>query len=299
MQEPTELAEQFEVFKSLDLDPILPIAPTPDNPPWGGWMAFGVWGLSVILIFVVPLLFVLPYIFVKGVDTNDRDALQNFLFTDQLAIALQLAPIILAHAVTFLVCWWVVTRYHTYSFREMLGWEMNGYKWWYSILITIFFFFLAIGLTYIFGDAESSFEQLLKNSRVAVYLTAFFAVFTAPVVEEVVYRGVLYSAFQRRLGKAISVLIVAALFTSVHVPQYSLEATPDLVAIITLFLLSLFLTLVRSQTGNLLPCIVLHTVFNAIQSVIIILRPYVEMFLHWYTEKSTDDSVMALFTLLR
>jgi membrane protease YdiL (CAAX protease family) len=40
-------------------------------------------------------------------------------------------------------------------------------------------------------------------------------------------------------------------------------------------LLSLALTLIRARTGNLLPCIVLHTVFNGIQSLLLILQPYI------------------------
>jgi len=106
------------------------------------------------------------------------------------------------------------------------------------------------------------------------YLVAFFATFTAPIVEEVVYRGVLYSAFQKKFGLAASVIFVTLLFTIVHVPQYSVNGVPDYASVITLLVLSLVLTLIRAKTGNLLPCIVLHTVFNGIQSLFLILEPF-------------------------
>jgi membrane protease YdiL (CAAX protease family) len=105
-------------------------------------------------------------------------------------------------------------------------------------------------------------------------LVAFFATFTAPLVEEVVYRGLLYSAFQRRVGVALATVFVTILFTAVHVPQYSLGANPDFAALIALFLLSLTLTLVRARTGNLLPCIVLHTIFNASQSILVVIQNF-------------------------
>jgi membrane protease YdiL (CAAX protease family) len=103
---------------------------------------------------------------------------------------------------------------------------------------------------------------------------AFLATFTAPLVEEVVYRGVVYSAFQRKFGIGVAVAIVTILFTIVHVPQYSQNNIPDLASVFTLLLLSLALTLIRAWTGNLLPCIVLHTIFNGLQSLALVLEPY-------------------------
>jgi len=131
-------------------------------------------------------------------------------------------------------------------------------------------------MTLIFGHVNNDFERLINNSRAAVYLVAIFATFTAPLVEELVYRGLLYSAFQRRFGMAVGVILVTLLFTLVHVPQYSLNGHPDMAAIVTLLLLSLTLTLIRAGTGNLLPCIVLHTIFNGVQSVLLILQPFLE-----------------------
>jgi membrane protease YdiL (CAAX protease family) len=99
---------------------------------------------------------------------------------------------------------------------------------------------------------------------------AFLATFTAPFVEEVVYRGVRYSAFQRTFGVVLAVISVTVLFAAVHVPQYY----PSYVTIALLTFLSLILTLVRVRTRNLLPCVVLHFMFNAIQSFSLVLEPY-------------------------
>ena len=38
--------------------------------------------------------------------------------------------------------------------------------------------------------------------------------------------------------------------------------------------LSLALTLVRAYTGRLLPCFIMHLVFNGLQSIFIVLEPY-------------------------
>jgi uncharacterized protein len=260
--------------------------PTPDNPPWSGWMAVGVWLASVAFIIIFPLVFLTPYALLQNIDLRNSDKFAEFLQNDATAILLQLISIIPAHVFTLLVAWLVVTRYNKYSFRQTLGWQMGGFKVWHIIALVAFFYALALGLTGIFGARDNELVQILKSSRAAVYLVAFFATFTAPLVEEVVYRGILYSAFQRRFGMAYAVVIVTIMFALVHVPQYSKDFNPDFVTIFVIVMISLVLTLIRAWTGNLLPCILLHTFFNGTQSIIMIIQPYLEELLKKQPEQA-------------
>ncbi len=120
-----------------------------------------------------------------------------------------------------------------------------------------------------FPEKENDLIRILQSSRTAVYIVAIMATFTAPLVEEVVYRGVLYSAFQRTFGIPAAFVLVTALFAIVHVPQYY----PSYSTLFLLTVLSLTLTAIRVKSNNLLPCVILHTLFNGIQSVFLILRP--------------------------
>jgi membrane protease YdiL (CAAX protease family) len=256
--------------------PVADLMVAPNNPPWNGWVAIGYWALSVLFIVAVPAVFLFPYIISKGIDLKDRETLLNFTLTDPTAIILQLAPVILAHILTLAAGWLIVTRFNRFSFRKTLGWQMDGFRLWHALVLTVAFYVFGYLMTSAFGKVDNDFERLIEGSRVAVYLIAILATFTAPLVEEVVYRGVLYSAFQRKFGFTIAVIVVTVLFTVVHVPQYSQNSVPDYASVITLLVLSLALTLVRARTGNLLPCVVLHTVFNGIQSVILVLEPYIQ-----------------------
>ncbi len=65
---------------------------------------------------------------------------------------------------------------------------------------------------------------------------------------------------------------MSVLFTMVHVPQY-LE-NPGVIAAITL--LSFSLTVVRAWTGRLLPCFIIHLIFNALQAAVIVLEPFIK-----------------------
>lgn len=253
------------------------LVPTPDNPPWNGWVALGVWALSIAFIFVFPVIFITPYLVTQNIDISDRARMSEIITNDKTAILLQLLSVIPAHLLTLVVGWAVVTNLKKYSFRQTLGWNWNGFKIWHAFAITAGFFALGIASKFVFPEQENEMDRIIKSSQAAVFLVAFFATFTAPLVEELVYRGILYSALQRRFGVVLAVSFVTLLFAAIHIPQYSQNGVPDYGTIILLLLLSLVLTLIRVRTKNLLPCIVLHMVFNGIQSLLLIIQPYAEL----------------------
>lgn len=242
---------------------------TPNNPPWGVLAALGVFVLSVVLIIALPGILILPYLLNQGIKGNAEE-LESMIYSDTTAVVIALSATFLAHVLTMIAAWFVVTKVNKHSFKEMLGWNWGGFKFWHGLIILISVFALAIGLSSLLGNHENDLTKLLESSRVAVYIVAFIATFSAPIVEEVVYRGILYSAFQKALGVAGAVVIVTFLFAIVHVPQYY----PDAAVIITILVLSLLITLIRVKTNNLLPCIAFHFVFNGIQSALLILQPY-------------------------
>ncbi len=263
--------------------------PCPDNPPWGSWAAIGVWVASLVILGFFSVVFLLPYASSQGLSPTDQAQFPTFIKTDAMAVFLQFIGIIPAHLLTLALAWFVVTRNRTYSFKEMLGWNWGGFTFLHAVLVTIFFYLVSIAAVSYFGDVENDFDIMLKSSKYIIYLVAFFAVFTAPIVEEVVYRGLLYSAFQRTVGKVFAVILVTVMFAGVHALQYSKDATPDYAVMSVLLLLSLLLTIIRVSTGNLLPCIVLHTVFNGFQSILMIAEPFLRPFM-----ETTDPVVGAI-----
>lgn len=247
-------------------------AADPDSPPWNVYAAVGLWLASVALVIVCPLVFVIPYIVRRRVASAQ---LGEFLATDPTAVFLQVLSVIPAHLLTLAVAWLVVTRAGRRPFFASLGWEWGGpFTLWRSVGLAVLLLLLGFGIISLTGDAETAVTRMLKVSRAAAVTTAFLATFTAPFVEEVVYRGVLYSGLRRAVGAAGAVVTVLLLFALVHVPQY----WPSVGVIVTILLLSAVLTLVRAGTGRLLPCFVIHLVFNGIQSALIVLEPYLERF---------------------
>lgn len=250
--------------------PVPTYEPTPNDPPWNSWAAAGVWAVSVLLILILPTLFLMPYLLRSGVKISDNAALRDFAISDPTAVILQLASVIPAHLITLALCWLVVSRMRKYDFFKTLGFEMGGYRFWHLALIMAGIFGCIFVIGSIFPEQDNDVIRMLRSSRYAVYLITILATFTAPIVEEVVYRGVLYSAFQRSMGAITAIFVVTALFAGVHVLQY--WGSPGTIILITI--LSLALTLVRSTSKNLLPSIILHFVFNGLQSVLILQQSY-------------------------
>jgi membrane protease YdiL (CAAX protease family) len=244
-------------------------SPRPNNPPWTAISAVGVWIASVLFILIVPTVIVLPYLAMQDGVLTDSRILADFARNDPMAVILQIAAIVPAHILTLLAAWVVITKGRKFSFFKMLGWENGGFVWWHYLVILIAFFALAAVVGNYFPEKENDLIRILQSSRSAVYLVAVVATLTAPLVEEVVYRGILYSAFQRAFGIPAAFVLVTALFALVHVPQYY----PSYSTIFLLTVLSLTLTAIRVKSNNLLPCVILHTLFNGLQSIFLILRP--------------------------
>ncbi len=265
----TEPIENFESWQEVPVTEEK--TPTPNDPPWNSWVAIGLWIISVLAIIIFPAIFLLPYLIALSGRFENQQLLLEFAQADPTSIILQIIAVIPAHIFTLMASWLIVTKMRKFSFRQTLGWRSGGMVWWHYILIAVAFIVFANVVGSYFPEQENDLTRILKSSRTAVFIVAFMATFTAPLVEEVIYRGVLYSAFQRSFGVAAAVVAVTAMFTLVHVPQY----LGSISTILLLALLSLILTLIRARTSNLLPCIILHTIFNAIQSVGLILEPYI------------------------
>lgn len=242
----------------------------PDNPPWGVVQAFLTWAASVVLLWLVPQFCALPYIAThyRGMAGPTRE----MLLADKTFIVILVAGFLPAHALTLLLTWAVASRLG--KFRP---WRTLGFSWsrnfgaWKSVGLAVLLFLIAMLIIYTFGQQETELERILRSSRAAAILTAIVASTTAPLVEEIIYRGILYSALQRVTGAALAVAIVTLLFAGLHVLQY----WPNFGAISAITLLSLVLTVIRARTGRLLPCYMIHLVFNGIQSVLIVADPYI------------------------
>ena len=102
--------------------------------------------------------------------------------------------------------------------------------------------------------------------------TAFIALFSiliiAPLFEEFLFRGVLFSYLRRKIGPISAIFTSSLIFTLFHFsPSQSVENFPLL---LTLFALGSYLAFAYEKTRSLSTSILLHVTFNSISVIRII-----------------------------
>ena len=268
---------------------------TPESDDyWRQWFDAGkavlIWVVSVILLLFVPVIIALPYMVYRIATSGapSPEAIQS----DKTLIFLSVLGILPTHLLTLVITWMVVSEGGRRPF-----WKAIGFDWpegtnkklgtMLSVALAIVLLGLAYLVTNLFGGQKTQLDLLIESSLATRFATAFVALATAPLVEEVVYRGVLYPAIEkiartmmqilypaleRPVGMSIAVAFVSLLFAGVHVFQYY----NNISVILVITILSITLTVVRAVTGKVYPAFIIHLVFNGIQSIFLVLSPFVD-----------------------
>lgn len=236
------------------------------------FLSLALWLFSVLVIAVLPAIVALPYIIIhyRGA-TNVGQALAS----DPTVLLLSVIGVFPAHAATFWVAWSLVTRRGTRPFWRSIGWSFSpkfGLLWCAGLSIVLWF--LGTIITKLIGGGPTDVDVLVNSTLAVRLLLAIVASTSGPLVEEIVYRGVIYPVLEKTIGMAWAVALVSFLFASVHLYQY--RNNGGVIAVIVM--LSVTLTLVRAFTGRLLPCFIIHMGFNGIVSVLIVFQPYFAQF---------------------
>lgn len=252
--------------------------PIPEKQPWAPWIevaiAIGIWFVSVLMLAFVPVLVALPYILYRLATLGASVA--QAIVTDKTVLFFSVLGILPAHLLTLLLIWLVFRKGGRESF-----WKNVGFEWpkgmspsvttAVCVLLALVLFGLAQLVTYIYGERKTDLDLLIESSVYTRLATALVATATAPLIEELIYRGVLYRAVEKAAGAAIAIPVATLLFAGVHVYQYR----NNVAVILVITLLSVVLTLSRALTGKVLPAFLIHLAFNAIQSVFIVLGAFV------------------------
>ena len=132
-----------------------------------------------------------------------------------------------------------------------------------AVLLTLLvpvLYSIAISLLNMNYLQPASLPESIVSNRVSVLIFATMAVFVAPFVEEVFFRGFIYPAIANKYGVIVSAVLTSILFGLAHIVAAN--------AIIAFFI-GLILVYVYHQTTNLLAPILVHSAFNQISVIII------------------------------
>jgi uncharacterized protein len=105
-------------------------------------------------------------------------------------------------------------------------------------------------------------EQIMQDHRTAI-LFMIMAVFVAPVVEETLFRGYLYPVAARSFGVPAGILVTGTLFGLLHASQLSGGTW----LIVLMIVVGSVLTWIRAKTGTVLASFIVHTAYNSVQVI--------------------------------
>jgi uncharacterized protein len=124
------------------------------------------------------------------------------------------------------------------------------------------------GLLYFLNEIEIQMDKVLPppawfmelfaklfDSNLGVWGGIMRVVIIAPIVEELIFRGVIMSGFIRNYKAAYAIFFSALLFALFHLNPWQFPAT---------FMLGLMLGWLRIRTGSILACIAGHAIHNGI-----------------------------------
>ena len=106
--------------------------------------------------------------------------------------------------------------------------------------------------------------ELLREAHSAgkILYMGFATILLVPVAEEVFFRGILYPLLKRTGYPQLALWGAAAIFAGIHL---------DVAVFVPLVFLAVMLTLLYEWTNNLLACIVVHSLFNTTNFVMLFL----------------------------
>ncbi len=111
-----------------------------------------------------------------------------------------------------------------------------------------------------FGPYEAPEQyalQVSSSSVLVMVLTGISAILLAPVVEELIFRSLLFQSVRRKLGLSAAMVIQALVFAYIH-----LEVVANPPAVVGLVALALWLAGSFHRTGSLVVPVVAHATYN-------------------------------------
>ncbi len=163
----------------------------------------------------------------------------------------------LAYLVTVAVAYFMV-RTRATSFLRAIRWDFPSSQFVGFIGAGIALSLLVQAASWLLPIPKSlPIEHLFRDAGDA-WIMAVFGCTVAPLVEELLFRGILYPALARRLGMVTAVGITAVSFAALHTQQLAFAWAPVLMVLIV----GVVLTLVRARTGSVAASFLIHAGYN-------------------------------------
>lgn len=242
----------------------------PPRKPWGAWSTIGL-GVAIFAInstFQVIALIIFSIILVLSRYTSNMDLnpLEFFAGLSTNGLLISVATIVSSIAGVGAAVLFIKLR-KGITLSEYLGLKKISLKTVLALLGIVIGLLALVTVFNLFMRETQETDIMTEAYRNSVWPPLFWIaiVVFAPVFEEVLFRGFLFTGLvHSRLGAAWTIILTSLVFASLHL-QY------DLPAMAQIFILGVVLGVVRLKTGSLWSPIIVHAFWNFIQMIIMAL----------------------------
>ena len=102
--------------------------------------------------------------------------------------------------------------------------------------------------------------EIKKNFNNNLFFNIFLIIIVAPIIEEIVFRGLFYKTLKNFIPFVQASIISSLIFAIIH---------ENILSLTILFLLSLYLTWIYERTNSILYSILTHSIFNFLNLLLI------------------------------
>lgn len=135
-----------------------------------------------------------------------------------------------------------------------------------GLLFGVTLYFCTVALLWWKPSPPTPLDALLKSSNYVRHMFSLTAVISAPFVEELLYRGIIWGAYERTWGRVTATLASAAMFVHVHLAQYEGSS----VAFVVVAALGFTCAMVRGWTKSLSAAYGVHLAYNICVAVSVV-----------------------------
>jgi membrane protease YdiL (CAAX protease family) len=226
-----------------------------ENPPWGWLTAIGLPVAHLVIQIALTMggagVLLLVLWATSRLDPHAVAAwANNGVFVGSIGTLGGLVSIALVYA--------VVTRLRKRPFRATIRLTGRNYVWraaFGAVLLGGLMDLVTLALRK--PIVPDVLQPLFTGSAGAAAMIVFVSIVT-PLVEELLFRGVLFPVAACSLGTTGGILLVSALFGLAHVATYGL----DMYLVAQTLVAGLYLTWLRARTGSLAPSVAAHAALN-------------------------------------
>jgi uncharacterized protein len=256
LQQPApSLAAEPVPAEPLPVEPIEPVFLPPAEPRFPAWSG---WDLLAILVFTTVAIFVFSLIALFIARTFP--AYRSMSFTD---LAMNARVVVGAQAAAYPVVLLFIfvlvrTRSHQ-SFGKAIEWHWPG--------IFAPGFLLGGAVLAIVIESLSRYLPIPKSlpmdnyfrDATSAYMMAAFGITLAPLLEELLFRGLLYPLLRRWFGLVVAVVLTAVAFASIHGAQLGYAWAP----VLSIFVVGVVFTVVRVRMNSVAASFLMHCGYNS------------------------------------